>query len=348
MYLSDYFIVSVFVEKICVSQKKVVPLRQHAYPASHMNSALRVSYLFLYPMEKKSFSKKFISIEEQIQLLKQRGLCIEDNDKVAHILRNISYYRLSGYWYPFLKDKKYHSFKTGSTFVAAYTIYKFDSELRKLILTELEKIEVAVRTQITYILSMEYNGFWFVDSSLFSDLTKQTKILSKINDEYQRSDEEFIKAFKQKYSDSYPPSWMIMEITSFGTLSMLYANLRPSKVKRNIARYFGLSDTVFTSWLHSIVYVRNICAHHSRLWNRRLSIRPLIPRSPQRLFINAQTEDTKYVYYILCMIIYMLNIINPNHSFIQRFDELLMKYPSIDVRAMGFPKDWQSESIWNK
>ena len=292
------------------------------------------------------YSKQLISFTDQITLLKQRGLILEDELRALHLLQNISYYRLSGYWYPLLADKQRHIFKPGSTFEAAYNIYKFDSELRKLIIAELEKIEVAVRTQTAYILSTQYHAHWFEDSSLFSNPVRHTKVLAKIEEEYNRSDEEFITAFKAKYSDHFPPSWMTMEIASFGTLSILYGNLQPGRAKRSIAAYFGLPDTVFASWLHCIVYVRNICAHHSRLWNRILSIRPLMPRSPRNTFIALPASGTQQTYFVLSMIIYLLNTVNPNHSFISRFKELLNRYPSIDVRAMGFPINWENEKLW--
>ena len=292
------------------------------------------------------YSKQLISFTDQITLLKQRGLILEDEVRALHLLQNISYYRLSGYWYPLLSDKQRHTLKPGSTFEAAYNIYKFDSELRKLIIAELEKIEVAVRTQTAYILSTQYHAHWFEDSSLFSNPVRHTKVLAKIEEEYNRSDEEFITAFKAKYSDHFPPSWMTMEIASFGTLSILYGNLQPGRAKRSIAAYFGLPDTVFASWLHCIVYVRNICAHHSRLWNKILSIRPLMPRSPRNTFIALPASGTQQTYFVLSMIIYLLNTVNPNHSFISRFKELLNRYPSIDVRAMGFPINWENEKLW--
>ena len=292
------------------------------------------------------YSKQLISFTDQITLLKQRGLILEDEVRALHLLQNISYYRLSGYWYPLLSDKQRHIFKPGSTFEAAYNIYKFDSELRKLIIAELEKIEVAVRTQTAYILSTQYHAHWFEDSSLFLNPVRHTKVLAKIEEEYNRSDEEFITAFKAKYSDHFPPSWMTMEIASFGTLSILYGNLQPGRAKRSIAAYFGLPDTVFASWLHCIVYVRNICAHHSHLWNKILSIRPLMPRSPRNTFIALPASGTQQTYFVLSMIIYLLNTVNPNHSFISRFKELLNRYPSIDVRAMGFPINWENEKLW--
>ena len=104
-----------------------------------------------------------------------------DEPKALHLLQNISYYRLSGYWYPLLADKQQHIFKPGSTFETAYNIYKFDSELRKLIIAEIEKIEVAVRTQTAYILSSQHDAYWFEDSSLFSNPVRHAKLLSTKN-----------------------------------------------------------------------------------------------------------------------------------------------------------------------
>lgn len=297
-------------------------------------------------MNKVHYSKQLISFTDQITLLKKRGLSFNDEVKALHLLQNISYYRLSGYWYPLLADKQNHIFKPGSTFEVAYKIYKFDSELRKMIMAELEKVEVAVRTQVTHILSLQYGGFWFGNDSLFVNADRHAKALMKIEEEYRRSDEAFITSFKAKYSDPLPPSWMTMEITSFGTLSILYNNLLPGRAKRNIAAYFGLADTVFASWLHSIVYIRNICAHHGRLWNKILSVRPLMPRSPRNPFIPLPASGTQQVYFVLCMIIYLLNIINPNHSFVKRFKDLLNRYPMIDVEAMGFPMEWEKENLW--
>ena len=114
-------------------------------------------------MNKIAYPKELKSFDEQIALLKQRGMYFEDEVRANCILQNVSYYRLSGYWYPLLKDKQRHIFKDGASFDNAYSIYKFDSALRKLVLSEIEKIEIAVRTQFSYIMSQEYDGWWFTD-----------------------------------------------------------------------------------------------------------------------------------------------------------------------------------------
>lgn len=207
-----------------------------------------------------------------------------------------------------------------------------------------------------YTLTHSWGAFWYLDSANFSRPIKHAETLTKIGNEYSRSDEDFIQAFKVKYSDPMPPSWIMLEVSSFGTLSALYSYLIPCREKREIANYFGLSDKVLSSWLHSIVYLRNICAHHARLWNREMQIQPVIPLSSRNPFINQTTYTSPTTgatlplnnksYFILSMVIYFLNTINPTHKFQDEFRLLLDTYSNIDTRAMGFPENWQLETLW--
>lgn len=297
-------------------------------------------------MAKIPYTKPAITYQQQLQQLKDRGLAIGDEDKALHLLENISYYRLSGYWYPFLADKANHQFKNGATLEAAFKLYCFDKELRKLVISELEKIEVAIRSKMIYVLSLAHGAFWFANPQLFIDPVKHATTLAKIGEEYNRSDEEFIKAFRDKYSDPLPPAWMMMEITSFGSLSVLYKNLKPGRDKRAIAKHFGISDSVMETWLHSIVYLRNLCAHHSRLWNRVLSIRPQFPNNPGKIWLSSNSISNKRSYFMLCIIKYFLQTVNPNSSFKTKLKELFTKYPSADIAAMGFPANWEEEELW--
>ena len=307
-------------------------------------------------MSKVPFTKPALTYAGQIQQLKDRGLIIEDERKAVHLLEVISYFRLSGYWYPLLADKKSHRFKSDATFDTAFSIYKFDRELRLLVLRELEKIEVAVRAKMIYVLSHSRGIFWYLDSSNFSKPVKHAETLTKIGVEYSRSDEEFVQSFRKNYSNPMPPSWMMLELSSFGVLSSLYSYLSPGKDKREIANFFGLSDSVLSSWLHSIVYLRNVCAHHSRLWNREMRIQPVIPRKPHNPFIRQTTYNcpmsglklplNNKTYFILSMVVYLMNIINSRHSIQQKLKDLLANYPNIDLHAMGFPANWQSEPLW--
>jgi abortive infection bacteriophage resistance protein len=297
-------------------------------------------------MSKVTYSKGFKTYQEQLQLLKERGLLIQNEQKALHLLEHISYYRLSGYWYPLLADKKQHNFKPDASFEVAFKLYCFDRILRQLVLAEIEKIEVAIRAKIVYVMSDKFGPFWFQDAQLFSNPVVHAKSLSKIGEEFERSDEEFIYAYKQKYSDPLPPGWITMEITSFGTLSVLYKHLRAGKEKRDIAHHFGLADTVFETWLHSLVYLRNVCAHHTRLWNRAMSIRPQVPRKPRSQWLNNTNVPNNRTYFILSMLVYLLQTVNPKNTFRQRFFALLNKYNNVDPTALGFPKGWENEPLW--
>src|ERR1700741_852307 len=119
-------------------------------------------------MSKVPYAKPVLSYTDQLEQLKSRGLKVEDENKASHLLEVISYYRLSGYWYPLLADKKNHVFKTDATFNTAFKLYCFDRELRQMVMAELEKIEVAIRAKMTYILSQKHGSFWFQQAALFS------------------------------------------------------------------------------------------------------------------------------------------------------------------------------------
>ena len=315
-------------------------------PLPVRSGRLGQAFFFLFKMSKIPFNKPPLTYSQQLELLKERGLIIQNEEKTLSLLSSISYYRLSGYWYPLLADKQKHIFKKDATFDTAFKLYCFDKELRKLVLTELEKIEIAIRAKMIYVLAHNYGAFWFTNSSLFKDQIKHKKSLEKIQHEYSRSDEEFIKAFTKKYSDFIPPSWISIEITSFGTLSILYSNLLPGKQKREIANHFGISDSVFETWLHSIVYLRNICAHHSRLWNRSMSIRPQIPKKTMKTWIRMNGVHNNKSYFMLSMIRYLLYTVNPKSSFPSKLKTLLSSYENVDISALNFPENWENERFW--
>ena len=297
-------------------------------------------------MSKVPYTKQIQTYASQIKILKQRGMTIADESEAEAWLHKVSYYRMSGYWYPLLADRDNHIFKPGSTFEQARMLYEFDSQLRHLVMSYIERIEVAVRTQMAYVMSQAKGGYWIEDTTLFSNQAQHNKTLSSIRDEYQRSDEQFVRAFKQKYSTPLPPSWITLEITSFGTMSILYQNLNPGLPKRDVAAAFGVSDTVFASWLHTLVYVRNICAHHARLWNRILGVRPMMSRHPRHAFIPLPAAGTQRIYFVLAIIRYWLNIFEPSNTMSQDLAKLLGRFSAVYPGALGFPQNWQQEPIW--
>ena len=294
-----------------------------------------------------NYSKPTLSVADQIKHLEGRGLVIPDHAAAEHFLSNISYYRLSAYLYPYrlLPSDRY---ATGTTFETVLDHYFFDREFRLLVFDAIERIEVALRTQLIYQPSMLHGPFWFLDRTHFIKIDRWRTQLAKLDEEVRRSGEVFINHFFAKYADKNPPAWISFEVASLGLLSRFYQNLKfSSPAKKGIAQHFGLQEPrVFQSWIRSLTYVRNICAHHSRLWNRTLTETPKIILNPPTLWIAKPPVTNDKVYYFLCCLVHMMRQVNPQSSFSAKLIELFKKYPKIDSQTMGFPPDWKADAFW--
>ena len=306
-------------------------------------------YLEKNYMQKRIYDKPFLSYKEQISLLKKRGMSFKNEDLALDLLERVSYYRLSSYWHIFLDNEQDKIFKKNTDFNIVFELYEFDVKLRKIVMSELGNIEAAVRSKIVDTMSLSYGSFWLEQENLFSDSEKYKSTMSIIKNEISRSKEKFIAYFKEEFSNEIPPAFMVMETISFGTLSKLYENLRLPRDKQKISLFFGLSGRIFGSWLHSLSYTRNICAHHARLWNQKLGISPKEPKSQEVSKIWLENSSNReYVYIILSIIVYLLNTINlkHSHSFKQELKKLFSEHPNINEIYMGFPADWQTETLW--
>jgi abortive infection bacteriophage resistance protein len=298
------------------------------------------------------FLKKAFSLEEQIQQLTERGLEIREEDRAFHFLSNISYYRLAGYWWPMQLDKQKHIFKANSRFSDVISLYNFDRELRILLFNAIERIEIALRTKLVYHLSHEFDPWWFQKMDIFQDPRELIKTLSSLSEEIERSKDAFIKEHNKKHKEDkrFPPAWKTLELASFGGLSKLYGNLKPTvKSKDKIAADFlTVNHTYLPSWLQSIAQIRNYCAHHSRLWNKNLPGRPkLLSHPPAPWIQNVPSENEHQMLYIhLCCIKYLLNVIEPANKFTYSLNKLFFKYPTVDPNALGMKPDWQKEKLW--
>ena len=294
------------------------------------------------------YTKPALSIEEQIERLKKRGLRIADESRASHYLSNISFYRLRAYTYPHQDNNNPdHPFTKEISFEEIIDLYVFDRKLRLLLLDSLEKIEISFRTQLIYKFSLNHDSSWYCNRDLFKSADKFIEHESTINKELDRSTEDFIKHYNTKYDRSqFPPSWMTLEILSLGTLSKMYSNISSScGTKKSIARYYGLkSESILENWIHCFSQLRNTCAHHSRVFNRRFQI-ITIPDRPIYKFPNGIDKPYKVYAYISC-IAYILKIINPNNTFKGKLKNLLTDYPVCTLKEMGFPMDWENDLFW--
>lgn len=300
------------------------------------------------------FIKGPTTVPEQIQLLKSRGLTIDDENLALQYLSHVSYYRLGEYWYSLQSDKENHLFKPQSVFSDVIFLYEFDRELRMLLFDVIERIEISLRTKLIYHLSHEYDPWWFQNFDLFTDNLALVKTLANIEEEISRSKEKYIKDHFKKHKDDqrFPPAWKTLEQTSFGSLSKLYGNLKNTiKSKDLIAVELGaVNHTYLPSWLQSIAQIRNYCAHHSRLWNKNLPGSPKLLSNPPHDWIIDVPKQHEFpqLYIHLCLMKYLINIIHPINDFTNKLSELLKKYPSVDPNALGIKPNWEEEKLWKK
>ena len=293
------------------------------------------------------YTKRFESSENLVNLLESRGLLICDRNKAIQYLDNIGYYRLSAYMYPLLKmPKTAHLYKEGSTFKKVMMLYRFDKKLRLLMFNEIEKIEIAIRRAVMQITAdITGNPFWLTDSSYFLDSSKFNETMRAISKEYSKSKEEFILHYKRTYSEPYPPSWILGELLTIGNVNAIYRNIKQNRIRKRIAKHFGLPINVFESWLTVIAVTRNACGHHSRVWNKQNAIQPAIPNSPAGEWITLPTDSMR-AYFDLCIIKYFLNVISPNNDMQSKLTWLFIRFPEIDFKALGFPQGWEMEPLW--
>lgn len=135
-----------------------------------------------------------------------------------------------------------------------------------------------------------------------------------------------------------------------GKLSRLYKGLKNKDQKVEIANDFQLPSTILSSWLIYLTNVRNICAHHSRLWNKKVSAdRPVIPtRKIYKFNGDIPTDFNTTVYGIFSITDRLLHAINPSNHFITKILGLMNQYPAISTKAMGFVDDWKTNAAWLK
>lgn len=287
------------------------------------------------------YSKQPLSFAEQLQLMQERGLAITDPDRALRWLKKISYYRLSAYFLPF-KDNG--NFLPGTEFDDVAGLYIFDRKLRLLVLDAIERIEVEVRTAITYEIARAHGPFGHLDPANFDPQYRHVDLLRDIRIEEARAGETFVLHFRNKYtSEPDLPVWMATELLSLGAISLMYRYLSPA-IKTAIARPYGVPDNFFAGWLHSLSYLRNVCAHHKRLWNREFGIRPRLPT--RTLAWAATIPDPGRIYCALSILRHLLLVLSPGCRWKERLEALLTQHPHVSRQAMGFDPNWKNLPLW--
>ncbi len=296
------------------------------------------------------YKKPPLSISNQIVKLQAKGLIISYTALAKKFLKNVNYYRLSCYFIPFYK-KSSKKFLKNTNFDQIRNLYDLDNNLRSLLFNSIQQIEIAIKSRVINNYSNSYGTHWYLNSKLFKEFKDyssfQGKAFKVISDNQKK--EKFIKHYMAKYNEPpTPANWMIIELLTLGQLSQLYKSLRDDKIKKDIAMDFGITELVLESWLHNINYIRNICAHHIRLWNRNLRISAKNPRRVSFQFLD-KTDGFRHdkIYFSISIMLYLLKRIGLNNgetnSIIAFADGLSIE----ERRNMGFPDTYKAEPLWN-
>ncbi len=289
-------------------------------------------------------TKPFNSYTDQLLILQSRGLHIEDPAKAEHILRHFNYYRLMAYRFPFQQTAD--TFISGTSFEDLWKLYQFDRKLRHLVSEACESLEISVKSGWVYELSKQHGAQAYENMSHFSDSRKHTESLHSIDRELDRSHELFINHYRKKYRQQRPPIWAACEIMSFGLLSHFYENTQQARLKKRIAKTYDLNSQVLGSLIKHASYLRNLCAHHSRLWNRSFSMKLSLPQRNPRRIVSALSSGDRMIYNSLVLLTHISTIIHQNEDWKQRLIQHLDTLNRPDHSEMGFPNDWKQLHFW--
>ena len=296
------------------------------------------------------FTKPALTIDDQIALLARRGMSIPDRARAAHYLRHISYYRLRAYWLPFeapVPADGDHGFPPGVSFEDALSLYVFDRQLRLLVMDAIERVEVSFRASWAHSLAIKYGAHGYADDDLYARADHHDRALANLTEEIERSRDTFIAHYRDKYDEpDLPPVWMASEIMSLGVLSKWIGNLKHRADRNSIAKPYGLDQIVLVSMAHHLTYVRNICAHHGRLWNKQFTVTMKLPNYPSSLKSAMNPASVRRIYNTLAALGYLLNVVAPCSDWRKRLIGLVEHRRLADLEAMGFPADWAELPMW--
>ncbi|MBB6697273.1 Abi family protein [Clostridium algidicarnis] len=284
-------------------------------------------------VERRRDIKKAKSFKEQIEILKSRNIIIENDDFAISILKRVNYYRLSAYMLTYKNtDGNYNNISIEEV----YNLYLFDKRLRNLILPMLENIEIAFRTHISYLIAHKYGALGYKEPNNFRNAGYHKEMIDTFNYEIDRSDEIFVSHHKSEYNGVFP-IWVLIEVSSFGTLSKMYNNLLDEDKDEIADKYYNAKGEYVRTWLHALSNIRNRCAHYGRLYNKNLTVTPKLFRSDRKKGIKNHTIFAN---------IYIIGRLSRDKfewsHFVTKLSALIEMHDVVDLKYLGFPDDWET------
>lgn len=328
----------------------------------------------------RSFSKPAIDVPAQLELLKRRGLLIQNEVRAGSFLQSVSFFRLTPYMRPFQQPEDIdHRFRDGCQFRQLTRLYDFDRRLRLLTMDAIESVEIASRSVISNHMGTTHGSHWYTRPQMFNPAFDHQRLLTTLSIKQSNATRDYLReceridrlhtddqskaklkrhrakeSYARHYSTTYAqpplmPGWAMLEELTLGDLSHLYKGLAKDLDKKAIAKRLRLAAPLLQSWLHTLTTIRNMCAHHSRMWNRELGIRPELPRKanfpwPEHLL---QPGPHTRIFAALCILNHLMHRVSPHTRWDQRLYQLIREFPEVSLKAMGFPDDWYQDPFWH-
>ncbi|WIB15413.1 Abi family protein [Curtobacterium sp. MCPF17_050] len=320
------------------------------------------------------YEKPWLPIDAQIEKLRARGVVVDDDALAADVLREVGYYRLTGYLHPFRESSPVvdhtgrarlvvlDQYRSGTRLEHAVDLLEFDRCLRSLVIEGVDRIEVALRAQVGHVFGRR-SPFAHEDPASFTPAftapddrsttgSRHGDWLERVRARQDASDEAFVVHFRTVYDDRMP-IWALTEILELGHLARLFSGAQ-NDLATEIARAFGVpTKRLLVSWLASVNYVRNVAAHHARLFNRKLVNAPRRPRGddvPLLAHLSATDAPKSFgVYSILAVMAYLLRSVPSDVDWAERVAALLARFPEnphVDLRSMGALPTWLACLLW--
>lgn len=311
------------------------------------------------------YSKPYRQPIDLINDLKAKQLLFSNEPAAEKILSQISYYHFKIYLHPMLdlSGANPKAYRQNSFFESGVELYRFDEELRILMFKAIAKIEVKLRSRLDHLISQATsNPFWYLDNSLFfiprngnTNIIDSTR--DKISNDFNREQELYASNYRSKYyndqHDRYknlPPFWIASELLSLGQIYKIYNAMNHSLTHinfNNLAKEFGAKDYKnLVNWIRCIRDIRNRCAHHSRLWNAKLST----PSDLNSVLTHAPTNSHR-PYATIAIVKKMLKSLGiETIDLREELDNIFNKYPfaHTHMHQAGFPANWTTDPLWVK
>lgn len=296
----------------------------------------------------KQYQKPPLTMDAQADLLMARGLECHRAD-LLDSLRRVGYYRLTGYLWWYRADTAPSAAADligGTTLDDIVRLYRFDQQLRSIVMAMTDAIEVWFRGAFSNVTGVELGAFGYLlpGNALGPEALARDKL--KLSERVQDPSESFLTHFLAKYSDPYPPVWMMVELSSLGLLSKWYDNLASASLRQSIADGVNLNHSVLGGFLRTWTVVRNVAAHHGRLWNRRFATKMSAPRKPEILRVATDGTDYSRIYPYLATAAYLTGVIEPSSGLRQQLMKLLLSADDGWLDEIDAPRGFEEDAIW--